>query len=319
MAETQDPGRDFRKARLTQLRARSRLLTDTRAEILRLLKIAANQVRYTLGTQPSEIEQINLKALQREIARAMAEFSEAAGARLGTAAGAAWQLGQDLVDQSLAAGQVRIAALLPVLDTRQLTAMRSFMTDRIDNIGLQAQNKINTRLGLTMIGAQPMADTISAIDAVLGGESRDRAITITRTELSRAYAVAAQERAVQAATVVPGLKKQWRRSGKVHSRLNHDLMDGVVVDVDQPFKLVNAKGEALEMMFPHDPKAPAAEVINCGCTVVPWKEDWDMKTPGRRKFSAAELDAMPEKAVALDRLAQGWSLREVVRGRRDAA
>ena len=30
-----------------------------------------------------------------------------------------------------AAGSVRVAALLPVLDTRQLMAMRAFMTDRI--------------------------------------------------------------------------------------------------------------------------------------------------------------------------------------------
>ena len=169
------------------------------------------------------------------------------------------------------------------------SAMRAFMTDRISDVGAQAVNKINTQLGLTMIGSQPLADAVTAIDAILGGESRDRAITITRTELSRAYAVAGQERAAQAATVVPGLQKQWRRSGKVHSRINHDLADGQVVDVDQPFVLWGKSGK-IEMMFPHDPTAPAAEVINCGCTAIPFKSDWEVKTPGRRRFTDDMLD-----------------------------
>lgn len=64
----------------------------------------------------------------------------------------------------------------------------------------------------------------------LSAESAQRAATIVRSEVTRALALAAQERLVQAAPLMPGLGKQWRRSGKTHSRWNHDLMDGQVVD-----------------------------------------------------------------------------------------
>lgn len=47
-----------------------------------------------------------------------------------------------------------------------------------------------------------------------------------RTELGRAFSAAAQERMEAASKIVPGLKKQWRRSGKLHPRIHHDLADG---------------------------------------------------------------------------------------------
>ena len=75
-----------------------------------------------------------------------------------------------------------------------------------------------------------------------------------------AFSVATQERQTQAAEILPGLKKQWRRSGKVHSRTAHDLADGQIVDVDKPFMV-----GGVPLMYPRDPKAPAKETINCGC------------------------------------------------------
>ena len=38
-----------------------------------------------------------------------------------------------------------------------------------------------------------------------------RALTLIRTELGRAYSLAGQQRMEQAAEVLPGLRKQWRR------------------------------------------------------------------------------------------------------------
>lgn len=48
------------------------------------------------------------------------------------------------------------------------------------------------------------------------------------------------------------MKKQWRRSGKVHSRATHDLADGQVVGVDEKFQV---GGE--ELRFPRDLNASA--------------------------------------------------------------
>ncbi len=108
------------------------------------------------------------------------------------------------------------------------------------------------------------------------------------------YAVAAHERLLQAKESVPGLKKLWRRSGKIHSRLHHDAADGQIQDVDKPF-VIHAKTGPVKMMHPHDPKAPAGEVINCGCISLPHMASWDMATPGKKPFSDLELANSPIK------------------------
>ena len=177
---------------------------------------------------------------------------------------------QALIDAPLSAAGVRIDGLVPVLDTRQLIAMRAFMTDRIKDVGIQAANKINTELGLVVLGAQPQTNAVTRVTAILGETSRARAITIVRTELSRVYGTASQERLTQAVAVVPGLKKQWRRSGKVHSRITHDLADGTVVDVGQPFRL----GNGVKLMYPHDPNADFSEVAGCQCYRFNWVKRW---------------------------------------------
>lgn len=260
--------RAFRKARNAAAQARTAILADTRAEVLRLLKLARERIQTVLAAQPTDYQQWYLPQLQREIERALAELGESSAAALSDAAGDAWRAGQDLVDDPLEAAGVRIAGVAPAIDTGQLLAMRAFMTDRIKDVSVQAANRINAELGLTAIGAQSVNDTVKRVAEILGEGSRDRAFTIVRTELSRAYAVAAQERLAAAAQVVPGLKKEWRRSGKLHPRPHHRDANRQIVDYDQPFTLVGPKG-IVKMMFPHDPAAPAGETINCGCIMLP--------------------------------------------------
>lgn len=59
--------------------------------------------------------------------------------------------------------------------------------------------------------------------------------------------------------------KQWCISGLNNTRESHIIMDGVVVDMDEPFEV----GSSL-MMFPHDGSlgADAGEIINCACDVL---------------------------------------------------
>lgn len=313
-AEERAAANAVRGIRAEQLKRRTRLIADTRGEILRLLKLALERIAARLALQPSDAERWLLTELQAEVRRTMAEFAEQAAAKVSTAAGRAWEAGQELVDAPLAAAGIRLDGLVPALDTRQLIAMRAFMTDRIKDVGLQAANKINTELGLVVLGAQPPTAAVTAVTAILGETSRARAITIVRTELSRVYAVASHERLMQAGggeqPIVPGLKKQWRRSGKVHSRLMHDLADGQVQDVDTPFKL----GNGARLMFPHDPKAPPAETINCGCIALPWKADWEVATPGRKRYTALEMQANPMKRDVQDAIDSGRSVNDLIAG-----
>lgn len=120
--------------------------------------------------------------------------------------------------------------------------------------------------------------------------ARRRAMTIIRTELGRVHSLAGQQRKAQAAEVLPGLKKQWRRSGKLRSRRGHDLADGQICAVDEPF-IVNG----VALMFPRDPTGPAKETVNCGCTSLPFMDSWEVMQPGRQSFGDREMAADPFK------------------------
>lgn len=308
-----DKGKVFRDLRTEQLARRTRLVANTRGEILRLLDAAGERVRLYLAAQPSDAVRWVLADLQAEIRQMMAEFGDQAAARASSTATDAWQAGQDLVDLPLEGVGYRIAGVTPLLDTGQLMAMRAFLTDRIKDVGLQAANRINTELGLTVLGAQAPTDAITRVADILKTTSRVRAITIVRTELMRSYDTAAQARLVQVGggdnPIVPGLKKQWRRSGKTHSRLDHDLADGQVREIDKPFLVGGVK-----LMYPHDPAAPAEHTINCGCTMLPWIEGWEVAAPGRRRFTAEEMRANPMKRDIQDALDAGRSLRDLAPG-----
>lgn len=259
----------FRLARNDAMATRTAIVTSARDEIIYYLRLAERRIEIILADQPTDYQSWSLTNLQREIQRALAEAGDSSAAQLSTAAGKAWDAGIDLVDKPLAAGGVRIAAQLPVVSTIQLNAMRAFMTDRIRGITIAAANRINAMLGLVVIGAQSPFEATKAVQDVLGEETRARATTIVRTELSRVYATASFERLKLAAKHVPGMEKEWRKSGKLHPRPGHDLANGQRVAFDAPFKIVSKNGELIDMQFPHDPRAPAGEVINCGCVMLP--------------------------------------------------
>lgn len=285
----------FKAAQREAMKDRTALLASTRDEVVRLLKVAQEQIKATLAGTPSDYHSWYLPQLQADIQRTLTSLGEQSAAVLSSAATQAREKGAESVTAPLEAGGIRLAGQIPSLDTKQLMAMRTFMTDRIKDVSTQAATKINSELGLVMIGAQTPGDAITRVSSILGDESRARATTIVRTELGRAYAVAAHEKRLQAGEKVPGLKKQWRRSGKIHSRTNHDLVDGQVQDLDQPFILHGKTGALVKMKHPHDPAAPASETINCGCVELSYMASWDMSTPGKKPFSEDELRLNPAK------------------------
>jgi hypothetical protein len=270
--------KDFRKARGAILRGETAMMANTRDEIVRLLKEAAAHIRVILAGQPTDYQLWALPRLQTEIRQVLAQFGEDAAARISSAAGQAWELGGESIVEPLRAGGVLQGVAFQAIDQRQLLAMRAFATDRIKGIGLDAANRINAELGRVVIGAQGPSDAISAVTQILGEASRARATTIVRTSLGQVFSAASFERVGRVAAAVPGLKKQWIRSGKLHPRLNHAAIDKQIQDVGDPFIL---NGGALKMMYPLDPAAPAAEVINCGCRMVAYKADWNIDRPAR--------------------------------------
>lgn len=292
MAKTpQDKNRDkaFQKERTAQLKKLTAAQRTALADVRSLLEDARGRIKAELAATPSDFQAWQLPNIQQSIDQTLGEIGDELGRRGSAHLSAAHGLGVDLVDAPLKAGGIRIAGVMPDVDLRQLMAMRTFLVDRMKDVTAEVATKVKRQIGLVMIGALNPADAATGISGMVDGD-RGRAITIMRTEMGRAFSVATQERQAQASTVLPGLKKQWRRSGKIHSRISHDAADGQVVDVDKPFVV-----GGVDLMYPRDPKAPAKETVNCGCVQLPFMEHWDVRQPDRMPFSDEEVFKNPAK------------------------
>ncbi len=280
----------FRRERARQVKRYVDASRKTAKQVADILKDAERRVRSEIaGSNLSEFQAWQLPNIQQSIRVAMAEIGEALAAAGGDGAATTFQIGVDLVDEPLKSGGIVVRGILPDVDLRQLMAIRTFMTDRLKDVSTEAANKITGQIGVVMIGGQTPGQAVDSVAAILKS-GRGRAQTIVRTEMGRAFSVATQERQAQASEHLPGLKKQWRRSGKLYSRIAHDTADGQIVDVDKPFKV-----NGVSLMYPRDPKGPPGETINCGCVQLPYMESWDMRRPDRQPFSDREIYRNPQK------------------------
>jgi len=60
-------------------------------------------------------------------------------------------------------------------------------------------------------------------------------------------------------------KKEWLASKDEKVRDSHVSTDGQVVDINESF----TTGDGNKLMQPGDYSAPASDIINCRCTVLP--------------------------------------------------
>lgn len=97
-----------------------------------------------------------------------------------------------------------------------------------------------------------------------------RATRIVRTEVMRASNIGAMEGAKAHGFQVD---KQWISARDSRTRriprdqFDHVDLDGVVVDLDEPFLSRSKEGVPVEAMQPGDITSPAGFTINCRCTV----------------------------------------------------
>lgn len=66
------------------------------------------------------------------------------------------------------------------------------------------------------------------------------------------------------------MTKTWRQNRSLSKvpRIEHSEVDGVTIARDESFKVPSPKGGYDLMMNPHDPQAPAGQVIHCSCDAV---------------------------------------------------
>lgn len=250
---------------LEAIQGRSDIIANTIETLAILLSQAADDMQRMLARQPTDYQRWYLPALTQQVRQQLDTLGGEAAGVVTQGETAVWRLGEVFVDDT-----VRLAglsAMAPRIDTTQLIALRAFSTERISGITLEAANRINLELGRVVIGAQSPHDAMQAVATVLEDATLGRARTVVNTNLAQAHSTATQLRMEQLAQdAVPELRKKWIKSGKREPRLHHAVINGQTQPVNEPFVL---KGGALTMMMPHDPTAPAGEVINCGCISVP--------------------------------------------------
>lgn len=298
---TEERTKAFLAERARRAKDGIRIQADTQAEVLRLLKEAQTSIAAELAGTPSDWQAYHLTKLRDAVVRAIGTMEAGMGQAVSDGLDKSWQAGVQLVDAPIAAAGVELAGMMPAIDTRRLEAMRAFCTDRIQGIAGDLVNAINGELGIAMIGGKTPFDAAQAIAKRIEAGGINRAVTIVQTELGAAFSAATQARQEQAASRLPGLRKQWRRSGKTHSRLTHDLTDGQIRKPEEPFLIGGAP-----IMFPRDPQAAPKDRIRCGCTSLPHMAHWEVRHPLDKPFTQAELDASQAKRRLQEVKATGY-------------
>ncbi|MDR1995115.1 hypothetical protein [Azonexus sp.] len=284
-----DQERAWKSAEKAASAERKRQLDKARSDVVDLLKDARGEITVILAGTPTEYQEWRLTALQREIDRVLRELGQASSRIMAEAVGKAWEGGIGAIDVPMGAAGIRV--LMPLLDSKQMMEIRAFTVDRISDISTVASARIKQQIGLSMIGAQSLQETIGNVAAHLAETSVSRASMIVRDSLSSAWSTASYDRALQSDGAGVRMKKTWRRSGKVFSRIAHDLADGTCIPIDQPF-VINGSN----IRHPHDPAAPLAEVINCGCICLYFPDGTYGTLPNKRPFTTDELALNPYKA-----------------------
>lgn len=261
----------FLREQTRQLNAWNAERRASAGDVMRVLARADRKVQAVLTGTPTDWQSYHLPQLKRAIEKAMEEAALELKAAAELHQGRAFAFGQASLDLPLGVAGFKVNILTPTINTRQMSAMRTFMTGRMENLAARAVEKINGQLGLVIAGAQTPTDAVNSISALLQGD-RGRALTVMRTEIGRAYATATQERMDETKQFLPALKKQWRKSGKLRGRLEHVLADGQTRDVDKPYDVGGEK-----LMYPRDPNGSAKNTINCGCESLPWMDSWQVR------------------------------------------
>lgn len=288
------------------LRERVALWANLDKELGRLIEQALLAIVGQLGRAPTDYQQWVLPRLAEGVRRVADELATSMASQASTGLHQAWQLGERAVTQPLmlaAPFEVRAApmALMPAPDLRQLRALQAVNTYRITGATAEMVQKINHQLGMVTLGVQSPHEAMKAVQAALPDRTKADVRGIVTSNLGTAFNTASFQALQAQAARDPGIKKQWRRSGKLHSRWNHDLVDGQVQAVDEPFVLQAGNGKGtVSLMYPADPAAPVGEVMHCGCVALPWKEGWKMRVPKAQAFTDAETAARKEAQARRD-------------------
>ena len=273
---------------LAELTAKVGKLTDTEvARVLDILGQALKDIDQMVAT--TEWQAYQIPQFKESVERAISAFAQQYQAGADEALKTMWLTGIEAVDVPLQT--VGISVLTSEINRSALEIMQGYSADLIKNLSADAIKRINSEITLGILGEKTPWEVMQSIGRGLGDKGimpsiAHRAETITRTEMARVHSAAreARIRAVVDSTDGEPVRwmKKWISSGKANPRPHHAALNGKMVDVDKKFPG--------GIPYPHAPGLPAKEVINCGCTHVLTRADWEDFSKEKRPFEADIYD-----------------------------
>lgn len=261
--------------------AARRILLAVRREIL------ADIAAFPAESYSTFRQQQLLASIDRQLADAEAQLR----ADISRGISGSWEAGRDLLPAMARSGSsvtLSIIGIAPHL----VDQIKEFAWGRITAVRNDAVAKIRAEITLGLLGQKTPQEIAGAVagtlerPGVFGGVA-ERAEVIVKTEMGRAFTMAHQASMESAVDTLPSLKKMWLHAGHPKQpRPFHLRLSGDVKEVDQPFLVGN-----IAMRYPRDPKAPASEIINCGCMHVAWMPEWGSKSDYLKSWNRAQKAA----------------------------
>ena len=252
-------------------------------EVIALLKKASEELTEKLAvlykTAGNSWEKVQLANINQQILETLNTYKNGFDEVMGKALAESARNGSNLVvtpmknniDASLFLNEPSL--FVPVSMDNAVRATWNISSTLITEITQETASKINERLILGLIQNKPPFEIVSQVTGLLQGNKlgfptlNARSWAIFRTETSRMFSNATMLQMNQASEIIPESRKQWNHGVfglGLYKRVGHEALDGDSVLMDESFTNPVTK-EVIR--FPHDPLAPASEVVNCGCAL----------------------------------------------------
>lgn len=265
-------------ARIDAIRARIDRLPD---EAVRAALEELNTVRRRVLVELAGAEGFDayrMRELLGRIERVVAGFEDQYQLVIDPYQQEAATLGRALIAEPVV--QAGLTLGVPEISRRLVEATVDFQADLIGGLTDDARRRVTQAIRLGAIEGKSVFEVMQQVgrsltDSGAFASIAARAEAITRTELGRIQSVAADATLEESKRLVPDLLKQWKHSGAIDFRVTHKLADGETREVEDTFDIAPRPDAPREpMRYPRDPRGSAANTVNCGCLVLPFKADW---------------------------------------------
>lgn len=271
--------RDRFLERIERIRARiDQLPEDAVRDVLQELDAIRRRVLAELA-QAEGFEAHRMRQLTARIEDVVDRFGERYQSAIAPHQQEAIALGRAVAAEPLVASGLTYGVPLAI-PRRLVEAALDFSADLVGGLTDDARRRISQAIRLGAIEGKSPFEIMRAVAGSLEAPGAFASITaraeaITRTEVGRLQAIAAQATLEEAQRLVPDLKKQWKHSGAIDARVTHLAYDGTVREIEEFYELAPKPGTPREaLLYPRDPRGSAANTVNCGCLSLPFKADW---------------------------------------------